>query len=680
MAVAARRLIPHGESLSRPHLPQLTVRRLGVASAAVFLLLLIDALLHSRAFFDLSLMTTIQAIDPPGQRGAIDTVGDLTSSTGAVAMWIIVIVAFMLARWWVALLGAMTLPLGGIANYVFGELLVARTRPHVEELERTSRNFEERSFPSGHVMGAVMLYGFVFVVARRVHSRILRFAIQGASLAIIASVGFARVWTGAHWPTDVLAAYALGGAMLAGMVALHGRLDAEVGRLPLIRAAAISHDENRPHAHALTSLVTFEGDRVAKTYAPGLIPTALYWLAFQAPFPYVRNQTALDAAVHRRNLARLLTIYWYGSPRVARAHGTRRSGNRTELMSERIVGHRPTDRKAAKAFLRDLRARFEAAGLPTWQIDARQPRAVDNLLEAEDGRYYVVDLESGLVSPLASLRTWSRAIKRGLVPFFDDIFFDVTRAYITREAIAIQTALGQKGYAELRSTLDAAEQQTASWHHGEPRIWGRLLRAVLSGFHVRSWKARTQARLEDGRERGLAWIDRAIAVWETEGRITGDEAATLRYQVEAPTFQAMLPYLGAHILVSIPLRFPLGSIARSMMVLGALLTATGRLFARKIDRDTWRAAWTMHSPLVLMIAAVPGFGTFAYLAAKPVRSNRLLLRTLADAALQKVPWNMYERSHLRRFVVRPGHAVENVAWSSPAALALDPEAATLSSS
>jgi hypothetical protein len=446
--------------------------------------------------------------------------------------------------------------------------------------------------------------------------------------------------------------------MLAGLVALYARLDAAVGHLPLFHAAVIAHDEDVPHAHALTSLVRFDAETVSKTYAPGLIPTALYWLAFQAPFPYVRNRTALQAAVHRRNLARILTQYWYGTPRVAEATEIAASGDRLALVSERVNGGEPTDRAAAKAFLGDLRRRFEDAGLPTWQIDPRQPRAVDNLLETPDGTYKIVDLESGLVSPMASLRTWGRAIKRGLVPFFDEIFFDVTRAYVAREEAAMRAALGADGFADLTTTLDAAEREAAAWHASEPRLWGRLLRSLRHGFYVRTWKARSQARLAGGHEKALAWIERAVATWEREGRITADEAETLRAQVAAPTFQAMLPYLGAHILISIPLRFPFGSVARSVMVAGALGAASGRLLMRRIDREAWKQAWSIHSPLVFLLAAVPGFGTFAYLAAKPVRANRLLLRALGDAAMQKAPWNLYERSGLRRFVARPRGAEE----------------------
>ncbi len=42
-----------------------------------------------------------------------------------------------------------------------------------------------------------------------------------------------------------------------------------------------------------------------KEYRPPLVVKVLYWLAFQAPFPYVRNEPSLQAAKARRTIASL---------------------------------------------------------------------------------------------------------------------------------------------------------------------------------------------------------------------------------------------------------------------------------------------------------------------------------------------------------------------------------------
>ncbi len=625
----------------------------GGGSLVLFAILLIDAMIRPRAVFDLQVMQWVQSIETPGLARFVGEINKLTDSTGAIAAWALALVVLALARWWLPVLTMAMLPVGGIINEGIGLVLVSRTRPHLPELARSSSNFEEHSFPSGHVTGAVLLYGLLFVFAGRIRHPALRRLSQLAALVPLVAVGFARVWSGAHWPTDVLASYTLGAALLAGLVTLYRRLDVAVGHLPFLRAAAPPHDEARPHAHALTSLVLFDDATVTKIYAPGFVPRAIYWLAFQAPFAYATSRVALEAAMHRRNLASMLTEYWYGASRVARATGVAVIDGRLALSGERLPGHAPVDRAGAKAFLHDLRRRFEAAGLPTWQIDPLQPRATDNLLEDADGTWRVVDLESGLVSPMASLRTWARALRRGVFPFYDEVFFDITRGYIAREATAMRAQLGAARFAELMATLNAAEQAATTWQASEPRLWSRLLRGILTGFGIRTWPARARAFMAKSNDRATTWMERAVATWQDDGRITEAEAATLRAQLAEPTFQLMMPYLGGHILISVPLRFPFGSIVRPLLVLGALGMATVRLLRRDIDREAWRRAWSIHSPVVALLSATPGVGSFAYLASRPVRANRLLLRTVADAALLKLPWDTYERTGLRRRVARP---------------------------
>jgi undecaprenyl-diphosphatase len=666
MASVPRSARPAGFGRSPIVVPRPGRRAIGLALGIGFLLLLIDAVVNPRAFFDLWAMRAVQRLDGPGLHPFFEAIERLTSSEGAVAAWVLALVVVLALRWWAPVVALGLMPVGGLINLGIGAFLVERSRPHVAELARTSANWEERSFPSGHVMGAVMFYGLLFVVARKIVFRPLRLTVQIGSVVVIGTVGIERLWEGAHWPTDVLGAYALGGLLLVGMLALYARLDRAVAGLPLIHAAPVAHDEARPHAHALTSLVRFDGDRVAKTYAPGFLPRALYWLAFQAPFAYIRNEAALRAAMHRRNLAAALTEYWYGAARVARVTAIERRGGQYAVVSERIEGRTPADRYVARTFLRGLATRFEEAGLPTWQIDPRQPRAIDNLLETDQGTFTVVDLESGLVSPLASLRTWKRALRRGMVPFYDDVFFDVTREYLAREEQRMRAAKSDEWFEALLATVDAAEDETRDWHRSEPRYWHRLFSGVLSRFGVRTLPARLRTTTAGGREKAQAWLDRAVEAWERDGRLTPDEAAALRAQMAEPAFQATLPYFGAHILLSIPLRFPLGSIVRPLLVLGALAAATGRFVTGRTDRAAWMRARAIHSPLVVLIAATPGIGSLAYLAAKPIRANRLLLRATADAALQRAPWRMYERSGLRRFIARPSDGGRKVVVLSAA--------------
>jgi undecaprenyl-diphosphatase len=192
----------------------------GGASLAIFMGFFINAMMQPRMFFDVSLMKRVQAIEFPGLYDLTAFINrDLTSSTPAVVSWLVLMLVLAAARWWPAFLTAGLMPAGGLVNEFICQILVGRTR--LDELVRSSSYGEEKSFPSGHVVGAVLLYGFVFVLLRRIPWRPVRLFLQAVCIGIIALVGFGRIWDGAHWPSDVLAAYPLGFAMLLAMLGIH---------------------------------------------------------------------------------------------------------------------------------------------------------------------------------------------------------------------------------------------------------------------------------------------------------------------------------------------------------------------------------------------------------------------------------------------------------------------------
>ena len=646
-AAEESKVIPVSRGRSLPGL-----RFFAIVLAVLTTLLTVDALIQPVAPFDVPVTNAIQSVDLPGLSSVMHAVEVLTSSEGAIAAWLIAMIAFIAGRAWLPALALTALPVGGVINEGLGSFIVQRTRPDgaVHDITRSLPDIDAPSFPSGHVMGAVMLYGLFFFLAGKIENPALRHGIRGFSAGVILISGFQRIWEGAHWSTDVLAAYSLGGLLLVGIIAAYRRIDAAAGRLPFIRADYIPHDEEREHAHALTSTVFFQRDTVSKVYAPGFVPRALYWLAYQAEFPYIRNRAALEAARERRNMAALLTEYWYGQTAVARVTGIDVIDGNLALTSERVDGGEPADREAARVWLRDLRSRFEEAGLPTWQIDPRQPRAVDNVIETPDGRYVIVDLESGLVSPLASIKTWWRAFRRGMVPIYDDVYFDVTRDFVNAHAESMTAAMGESWLQNLQTTLDRAEAATANWHGSEPRFWSRTLKAAWAGFYVRSWPSWIQARVDGGQQKATHWLNDGVNAWLADGRINAGQAERLRGEIASPAVQAVLPHFGAHFIISVFLRFPFGSIARFAWSVWGLGAATVRLFGRRIDRRTWKMAWDVHHPLVIAISAIPGFGAFAYLVSRPVRSNRLLMLVAADAVMLKVPKRIYVRSGLRRLV------------------------------
>lgn len=642
-------------------------RGVAIALSGILALMTLDAVLRERGDLDYRLMRAIARVDFPGLGPVLRFASELTGSFWAIALWVCLVVAFLVTRRWLEATAMAAFPLVGGLNSLIREL-VGRPRPEPwrtglprlsgEEFAGIGVANDFVSFPSGHVVGAVLLWGFLFILAGNLRPTILRRAARTACVLVIVASGFSRVWLAAHWTGDVLAAYALGGLALLVIGVMYRDLAPTVRGVPLVRAGWVPHDDSTPHAHALTSTILFRGDEVTKVYNPGFVPRLVYWISFQARFAYAHNPVALEAAVLRRNLAGRLTEYWFGTNAVAEALRVDVVDGRWAITGRFTDGVEPRDHQEARRFLFELADRFDRSGLPTWQIDPRQPRSLGNLLELPDGSYRIIDLESGLVSPLASPRAWWRAFRRGLVPFYDDVYFDLTRAYVEQEAASMARQRGEAWVNDLRDLVGRAEERTRAWHDSEPRLWGKTAHRVMTGFGVFGFRGWIGAKKAVGHNRAQRWLYASIDQWEAEGRVTGPDAAKLRLAVDSPEVQTVIPHFGVHLLIGVALRFPIGSITRVSYTTGNLLIACLRLATRRISHDEWRLAVGTHSPLVILIAAMPGIGTLSYLAARPVRSNHLLVRLVFDSAGEKLPFHVYRRLGLKRLIAGRGHGLQ----------------------
>jgi membrane-associated phospholipid phosphatase len=69
------------------------------------------------------------------------------------------------------------------------------------------------SFPSGHALGALVLYGAVAYLGTAYYPRFAGL-IYGGAIALTVLIGFSRLYLGVHWPTDILAGYGIGALWL----------------------------------------------------------------------------------------------------------------------------------------------------------------------------------------------------------------------------------------------------------------------------------------------------------------------------------------------------------------------------------------------------------------------------------------------------------------------------------
>ena len=149
--------------------------------------------------------------DPLGPPWLEDAVRDITAlgSSTVLVLVTLAVAGFLVARRQYHALGLLLAAIGG------GELLVwglkgffARPRPDlVPALMRVST----ASFPSGHaLLSAVVYLTLGALLARMVAPLKLKLYFIGVALGCSFLVGLSRVYLGVHYPTDVLAGWAVG--------------------------------------------------------------------------------------------------------------------------------------------------------------------------------------------------------------------------------------------------------------------------------------------------------------------------------------------------------------------------------------------------------------------------------------------------------------------------------------
>ncbi len=125
---------------------------------------------------------------------------------------------FVLALWWwrrgrdwrsgVMLAAALA---GSTALYNIFKPLIERPRPPAQDAVGTYTHW---SFPSGHATQCMGFFAMLLVlVCFAGRARLHLWAVAAA--LVVLTVGASRIYLGAHWLTDVLGGYALGGAWVS---------------------------------------------------------------------------------------------------------------------------------------------------------------------------------------------------------------------------------------------------------------------------------------------------------------------------------------------------------------------------------------------------------------------------------------------------------------------------------
>jgi undecaprenyl-diphosphatase len=195
---------------------------MGVAALGVLLFALIadEALEGDTHAFDEAILLALrepgETSNPVGPWWLEYSFADITALGGYTVLTLLVAgVAIYLVS--VGKRATAVLVIGAVASGTVVSVLLKlgfdRPRPDlVAQLAHT----QSSSFPSGHAMLAAVTYLTLGVLLARAHGRKrTKIFVMSFAIGLTLLIGMSRVYLGVHWPTDVLAGWALGAAWAA---------------------------------------------------------------------------------------------------------------------------------------------------------------------------------------------------------------------------------------------------------------------------------------------------------------------------------------------------------------------------------------------------------------------------------------------------------------------------------
>lgn len=153
---------------------------------------------------------------PPGFRIFL-WITELGSGPTFVAVGLVATMFLLIEKRPVFVPALWTTLLGAQATTWIGKYAINRARPEFLDVATAIAP----SFPSGHSTAAMAVYGFLaYVAVRRVSSRRVRFEAIYWTSALVALIGFSRIYLGVHFLSDVLSGLLVGGFWLLVGVAV----------------------------------------------------------------------------------------------------------------------------------------------------------------------------------------------------------------------------------------------------------------------------------------------------------------------------------------------------------------------------------------------------------------------------------------------------------------------------
>lgn len=180
---------------------------LSVLSMIVFAFLAIMVSIHKIVHFDHSVITYVQGLESPNLTAIMKFFTYVGSAVSIVPLSILVIIfLYKVLKFRHELILFVFVMVGANALFFLLKQFFHRARPDLHRLIEVGGY----SFPSGHATNACTLYGILtFLLWRHIPTRWGRTILIIVSIIMILAIGTSRIYLGVHYPSDILAGYAV---------------------------------------------------------------------------------------------------------------------------------------------------------------------------------------------------------------------------------------------------------------------------------------------------------------------------------------------------------------------------------------------------------------------------------------------------------------------------------------
>ena len=155
--------------------------------------------------FDSTIRHFMRQIQSPMWATLLLTVSKLGSTLYLLVIGCIAGIAFLALRWFRSFVLFIVAMAGQAALHHGGKWLIARPRPPALITYRAAEGF---SFPSGHALSALCMYGILaWIITLRMENPAAKVGIWIFTLVLVFLIGMSRTYIGIHYASDVIAGF-----------------------------------------------------------------------------------------------------------------------------------------------------------------------------------------------------------------------------------------------------------------------------------------------------------------------------------------------------------------------------------------------------------------------------------------------------------------------------------------